>query len=136
MSIDTFIVRIPSADVPRELKHEIESVLAELAPLVTARIREKRQTDFKSLLEVLLRGVKLRTLDIHRAHRLAFELLHVVDVEADALHDPVGPDPANDHVRRVVRALRDIQIGDQGIEVIQGGQVRIGDRARVDCPRA
>jgi hypothetical protein len=79
MGIDTFIVRIPSADVPRDLKHEIESVLAELAPLVTARIREKRQTDFKSLVEVLLRGVKLRTLDIHRAQKQAKALEAVLE---------------------------------------------------------
>jgi len=71
MSSDTFIVRIPSADVPRDLKDEIQGVLAELAPLVTARIKEKRQTDFKSLVDVLLRGVKLRTLDIHRAQQQA-----------------------------------------------------------------
>ncbi len=49
MSNDTYIVRIPSADVPRALKPEVESVLAELIPLVTARVKEKRQTDFKSL---------------------------------------------------------------------------------------
>src|SRR3984893_9884531 len=79
MSSDTFIVRIPSADVPRDLKEEIQGVLAELAPLVTARIKEKRQTDFKSLLEVLLRGVKLRTLDIHRAQQQAKALEAVLE---------------------------------------------------------
>ena len=31
MSSNTFIVRIPSAGVPRELKDEIQGVLAELA---------------------------------------------------------------------------------------------------------
>src|SRR6266436_10332102 len=71
MSGDTYIVRIPSADVPRALKPEVESVLAELIPLVTAGVKEKRQTDFKSLLDVLLRGVKLRTLDIRRAQKQA-----------------------------------------------------------------
>jgi hypothetical protein len=71
MSSDTYIVRIPSADVPRALKPEVESVLAELIPLVTAGVKEKRQTDFKSLLDVLLRGVKLRTLDIRRAQKQA-----------------------------------------------------------------
>ena len=71
MSNDTYIVRIPSADVPRDLKSEVESVLAELIPLVTARVKEKRQTDFKLLLDVLLRGVKLRTFDISRAQKQA-----------------------------------------------------------------
>src|SRR5438105_15208237 len=79
MSSNTFIVRIPSADVPRDLKDEIQGVLAELAPLVTARIKEKRQTDFKSLLDVLLRGVKLRTLDIHRAQQQAKALEAVLE---------------------------------------------------------
>src|SRR5258705_1816105 len=79
MSSDTFIVRIPSADVPRDLKDEIQGVLAELAPLVTARIKEKRQTDFKSLIDVLLRGVKLRTLDIHRAQQQAKALEAVLE---------------------------------------------------------
>jgi hypothetical protein len=79
MSSDTFIVRIPSGDVPRDLKDEIQGVLAELAPLVTARIKEKRQTDFKSLLDVLLRGVKLRTLDIHRAQQQAKALEAVLE---------------------------------------------------------
>ena len=37
MSSDTYIVRIPSGDVPRALKPEVESVLAELIPLVAAR---------------------------------------------------------------------------------------------------
>src|ERR1700722_7938879 len=69
MSSDTYIVRIPSADVPRDLKSEVESVLAELIPLITARVKEKRQTDFKSLLDVLLGGVKLRTLDVRRAQK-------------------------------------------------------------------
>jgi hypothetical protein len=71
ISSDTYIVRIPSADVPRDLKSEVESVLAELIPLSTARVKEKRQTDFKSLLDVLSRGVKLRTLDIRRAQKQA-----------------------------------------------------------------
>ena len=68
-----------SADVPRKLEDEIQGVLAELAPLVTARIKEKRQTDFKSLLDVLLRGVKLRTLDIHRAQQQAKALEAVLE---------------------------------------------------------
>jgi hypothetical protein len=79
MSTDTYIVRIPSADVPRDLKPEVESLLAELIPLVTARIKEKRQTDFKSLLDVLLRGVKLRTLDIRRAQKQARTLEAVLE---------------------------------------------------------
>src|ERR1700730_3372513 len=79
MSSDTFILRIPSADVPRDLKDEIQGVLADLAPLVTARIKEKRQTDFKSLIDVLLRGVKLRTLDIHRAQQQAKALEAVLE---------------------------------------------------------
>ena len=79
MSSDTYIVRIPSADVPKDLKPEVESVLAELVPLVAARIREKRQTDFKSLLDVLLGGVKLRTLDIQRAQKQAKALEAVLE---------------------------------------------------------
>jgi hypothetical protein len=79
MSSNTFIVRIPSADVPQDLKGEIEGILTELAPLVSARIKEKRQTDFKSLLDVLLRGVKLRTLDIHRAQQQAKALEAVLE---------------------------------------------------------
>lgn len=79
MSNDTYIVRIPSADVPRALKPEVESVLAELIPLVAARVKEKRQTDFKSLLDVLLRGVKLRTLDIRRAQKQAKALEAVLE---------------------------------------------------------
>jgi hypothetical protein len=79
MSSDTYIVRIPSADVPRALKPEVESVLAELIPLVTAGVKQKRQTDFKSLLDVLLRGVKLRTLDIRRAQKQARALEAVLE---------------------------------------------------------
>jgi hypothetical protein len=79
MSRDTYIVRIPSADVPRDLKPEVESVLAELVPLVAARVKEKRQTDFKSLLDVLLGGVKLRTIDIRRAQMQAKALEAVLE---------------------------------------------------------
>ena len=79
MSSNTYIVRIPSADVPRDLKPEVESVLMELVPLITARVKEKRQTDFKSLLDVLLRGVKLRTLDIRRAEKQAKALEAVLE---------------------------------------------------------
>src|SRR5947207_6702740 len=79
MSTDTLVVRISSADVPRDLKAEVESVLAELVPLVTARVREQRKTDFQSLLDVLLRGVKLRTLDIRRAQRQAKALEVVLE---------------------------------------------------------
>lgn len=79
MSSNTYIVRIPSADVPRDLKPQVESVLAELIPLITARVKEKRQTDFKSLLDVLLGGVKLRTLDIRRAQMQAKALEAVLE---------------------------------------------------------
>ncbi len=79
MSSDTYILRIPSADVPQALKPEVENVLSELVPLVTARLREKRQTDFKSLLDVLLRGVKLRTLDIRQAQKQARALEAVLE---------------------------------------------------------
>jgi hypothetical protein len=56
-----------TADVPRGLKPQVESVLAELIPLIAARVKEMRQTDFNSLLDVLFGGVKLRTLDMRRA---------------------------------------------------------------------
>jgi hypothetical protein len=79
MSNGTYIVRIPSVDVPRDLRPEVESVLAELIPLVAARIKEKRRTDYKSLLDVLLRGVKLRTLDIRRARKQARALEDVLE---------------------------------------------------------
>ncbi len=79
MSSDTYIVRIHSAGIPRDLKPEVESVLAELIPLVAARVKEKRQTDFKSLLDVLLRGVKLRSLDIRRAQQQARALEAVLE---------------------------------------------------------
>jgi hypothetical protein len=79
VSSNTYIVRIPSADVPRDLKPQVESVLAELIPLVAARIKEKRQTDFNSLLDVLLGGVKLRTLDIRRAQKQAKALEAVLE---------------------------------------------------------
>src|SRR5205807_8343345 len=79
MSSDTFVVRISSADVPSDLKPEVESVLAELVPLITARGKERRQTDLQSLLEVLLRGVKLRTLDIRRAQKQAKALQAVLE---------------------------------------------------------
>jgi len=79
MSSNTYIVRIPSADVPQDLKPQVECVLAELIPLVTARVKEKRQTDFNSLLDVLLGGVKLRTLDIRRAQKQAKALEAVLE---------------------------------------------------------
>ena len=79
MSSDTFVVRIPSADVPSDLRQEVESVLAELVPLITARVKERRKTDFQSLLEVLLRGVKLRALDIRRAQKQAKALEAVLE---------------------------------------------------------
>ena len=79
MSSDTLVVRIPSADLPQDLKPEVESLLAELAPLIAARIKQKRQTDFRSLLDVLLRGVKLRTLDIIRAQKQAMALEAVLE---------------------------------------------------------
>lgn len=79
MSSDAYIVRIPATDVPRDLKPQVESVLAELLPLVTARIKEKRQTDFNLLLDVLLGGVKLRTLDIRRAQQQAKALAAVLE---------------------------------------------------------
>jgi hypothetical protein len=61
------------------MKPEVESVLAELIPLVTAGVKQKRQTDFKSLLDVLLRGVNLRTLDIRRAQKQARALEAVLE---------------------------------------------------------
>ena len=79
MSSNTYIVRIPSADVPQDLKPQVESILAELIPLVIARVKEKRQTDFRSLLDVLLRGVKLRTLDIRSAQNQAKALEAVLE---------------------------------------------------------
>lgn len=79
MTSDTFVVRIPSSDVPADLKPEVESVLAELAPLIAARVKEKRRTDFQSLLDVLLRGVKLRSLDIALAQKQARALEAVLE---------------------------------------------------------
>ena len=79
MSSNTYIVRVPSADVPQDLKPQVESILAELIPLVIARVKEKRQTDFRSLLDVLLRGVKLRTLDIRSAQNQAKALEAVLE---------------------------------------------------------
>ena len=38
MSSNTYIVRIPSANVPQDLKPQVESILAELIPLVIARV--------------------------------------------------------------------------------------------------
>jgi len=79
MGTNTFIVRIPSADVPQDLKGEIEGVLTELAPLVSARIKEKRQHRLQVTARRLLRGVKLRTLDIHRAQQQAKALEAVLE---------------------------------------------------------
>jgi hypothetical protein len=79
MSSDTLHVRIQSADIPRDVKPEVESVLAELAPLVAARVKEKRQRDFQYLLDALVRGVKLRTLDISRAQKQAKALEAVLE---------------------------------------------------------
>ena len=42
MSSDTLHLRIQSADIPRDVKPEVESVLTELAPLV-GRLRDQRQ---------------------------------------------------------------------------------------------
>src|SRR5229473_2883108 len=52
----------------------------------------------------------LDSLDIHRAYRLPFELLNVIDIETDALDDSVSTHAAQYHIRRVVRSLSDIQI--------------------------
>jgi hypothetical protein len=79
MSRDTLVVRIPSADIPQDVKPEVESLLAELAPLVAARVKEKRQKDFQYLLDALVRGVKLRTLDISRAQKQAKALEAVLE---------------------------------------------------------
>ena len=79
MSSNTLVLRISSAEIPRSLKPEIESVLEELAPLVVAKVKERRQTDLQSLLDVLLRGIRLRTLDVSRAQKQAKALQAVLE---------------------------------------------------------
>jgi hypothetical protein len=79
MNKEPLILRVPRAGVPREIRPQVVSVLTELIPLVAARVKEKRQTDFQLLLDVLLRGVKLRTLDIRRAQQEAKALEAVLE---------------------------------------------------------
>jgi hypothetical protein len=75
----TLTVHVPGADVPREIRPEVTSILEGLVPLIAASIKEKRQTDYRLLLDVLLRGVKLRTLDIRRAQMEAKALQAVLE---------------------------------------------------------
>ena len=79
MSSNILVLRISSAGIPRNLKPDVESVLEELAPLVAARVKDKRRTDFQSLLDVLLRGVRLRTLDVAQAQKQAKALEAVLE---------------------------------------------------------
>lgn len=79
MATDTLILRVPSKEVPQALRTDVEEVLRELAPLVAARMQEKRQTDFQALIDVLMRGVKPRSLDINRAQKQAKALQAILE---------------------------------------------------------
>lgn len=79
MAENTLVLRIPATDVPRALKPQVEGVLTELAPVVAARVKEKRRTDLELLVDVLMRGVKLRSLDVRHAQMQARALQAVLE---------------------------------------------------------
>lgn len=80
MAENTLVLRIPpDEEVPGALKSEVESVLTELVPVVTARVKEKRRTDLELLIEALMRGVELRSLDVRHARMQARALQAVLE---------------------------------------------------------
>lgn len=90
MTEDTLVLRVPSSNVPRELKPEVESVLAELVPVVAARVKEKRRTDLELLVEALMRGVKVRSLDVRHAQMQARALQAVLENGEWLTADEIG----------------------------------------------
>jgi hypothetical protein len=90
MTADTLILRIPFADLPRELKPQVESVLAELAPVVASRVKEKRRTDFELLVDALMRGVTLRSLDVRHAQMQTRALQAVLENAEWLTADEIG----------------------------------------------
>jgi hypothetical protein len=82
--------------------------------------------DIAAAVESTLRSLQhLNVINILGAYSLPLELLHVIDVETDPLHDPESTYAAQYHIRRIVGPFNDIQIGYQRIQVIQSGQMRI-----------
>jgi hypothetical protein len=90
MSSDSIVFRIPSGKIPPDVKPEVEHVLAELVPLIAERVKEKRQQDFQYLLDALMRGVKLRTLDISRAQQEAKALEAILENAEWLTADEIG----------------------------------------------
>lgn len=79
MADSTWILKVSSPDAPAPLKQDVARVLAKLAPLVAARVKDKQHTDFRLLVDAFMRGVELRPLDIRRAELQARALQAVLE---------------------------------------------------------
>ena len=79
MSNATLMLKVPSGDVPAGVRSEVERVLAQLAPVVAARVKAKRRENMSVLVEALLNGVEMRGLDVRRAQMQAKALQAVFE---------------------------------------------------------
>lgn len=79
MSDATLMLKVPAGEVPAGVRSEVERVLTQLAPVVAARVQDKRRENMKVLVDALLNGVEMRGLDVRRAQMQAKALKSVLE---------------------------------------------------------
>jgi hypothetical protein len=78
-SSNTLVLKLKPQTVPRALRSEVEDILSALAPMVAECVGEKRQGRFRTLVEVLTEGVRLREMDLRRARMQAAALKAILE---------------------------------------------------------
>ena len=76
----------------------------------------------------------LDPVEVERAHRLTVEQLYVVAVEADAgaVRAAERAHPSQHHVGSLVGAGGDVHVGDDVADIVEPGDVRVGELGRAD----
>jgi len=79
VSDTTFTLKLSAQNLPSDLRSDVESILRELVPVVTARVKERRRERLKQLVDVLTQDVKIRELDVRHAQMQARAVAAVLE---------------------------------------------------------
>jgi hypothetical protein len=79
MADSTLMLKVPAGEVPAGVRSEVERVLTQLAPVVAARVQDKRRENMNVLVDALLNGVEMRGIDVRRARMQAKALRSVLE---------------------------------------------------------
>ena len=76
---DTVTLTFAAHDLPSEFRPDVESVLRELVPVVTSRVKARRRERLVQLVDVLTQDVRIRELDVRHAQMQARAIQAVLE---------------------------------------------------------